>query len=32
MIKKEISMLELHYQVLKFLKEHKEDYTEEEKK
>ena len=31
MIKKEISMLELHYQVLKFLKDHKEDYTEEEK-
>lgn len=31
MIKKEISMLELHYQVLKFLKDHKEDYAEEEK-
>lgn len=31
MIKKEISILGLHHQILKFLKDHEEDYTDEEK-
>lgn len=31
MIKKEINILGLHHQILKFLKEHEKDYTDSEK-